>query len=105
MIKIYGMPTCPDCEYVDAQVEGNENFEIIDIGSHVRLLKEFIHLRDNNPLFDPMKEGGSLGIPCFLLEDGTVTCTPEDVGLKSRPMEDGAPACSIADHLAGKAGC
>ena len=38
MIKMYVMQTCPDCEYVEKQVEGNPNFEIIDIGKHVRNL-------------------------------------------------------------------
>jgi hypothetical protein len=27
MIKMYVMQTCPDCEYVEKQVEGNPNFE------------------------------------------------------------------------------
>ena len=39
MIKMYVMQTCPDCEYVEKQVEGNPNFEVIDIGKHVRNLK------------------------------------------------------------------
>ena len=32
MIKMYVMQTCPDCEYVEKQVEGNPNFKVIDIG-------------------------------------------------------------------------
>ena len=51
MIKMYVMQTCPDCEYVERQVEGNPNFEVIDIGKHVRNLKEFLKLRDTNPCF------------------------------------------------------
>lgn len=42
MIKMYVMHTCPDCEYVEKQVVGNPNFEVIDIGKHVRNLKQFI---------------------------------------------------------------
>lgn len=94
MIKIYSMNTCPDCTYLYDQIKGNDKFEVIDIGSHVKLLKEFIAIRDTNPLFDDVKFNGSLGIPCFVLEDGTVTITPEDVGLESRPVEAGQ-ACSI----------
>ena len=30
MIKMYVMQTCPDCEYVEKQVEGNPNFEVIE---------------------------------------------------------------------------
>lgn len=94
MIKIYSMETCPDCTYVEEQIQGNSNYEIIDIGHHVRNLKEFMKIRDNNPIFDEVKNIGSIGIPCFVLEDGTVTLSPEEAGLKSRPITDGA-ACSL----------
>ena len=52
MIKMYVMQTCPDCEYVEKQVEGNPEFEVIDIGRHVRNLKQFLDLRDCHPAFD-----------------------------------------------------
>ena len=90
MIKIYGMQTCPDCTYVEEQVKGNSRYEIIDIGQHVRNLKEFLKLRDHTPVFDAAKKSGAAGIPCFVLEDGTVTLTPEDAGLQSRPVSEGA---------------
>ncbi|MDD7476346.1 MAG: hypothetical protein UDQ58_08815 [Desulfovibrio sp.] len=93
MITVYGMPTCVDCSYVDAQIEGNEKFRCVDIGAHVKNLKEFLRLRDTSPAFDDAKKNGYAGIPCFVLEDGTVTLKPEDVGLKSRPA-DGS-ACRI----------
>lgn len=94
MIKIYGMPTCPDCAYVEEQVEGNDKYEVIDIGTHVRKLKEFLRLRDSNPVFDEAKRAGAAGIPCFVLEDGTVTLSPEDAGLRSREADEGS-SCSI----------
>lgn len=94
MIKMYVMPTCPDCEYVIKQVDGKQNYEIVDIGKHVKQMKEFIRLRDTHHVFDEAKAVGDLGIPCYVLEDGTVTLHSEDVGLKPRPQEDGA-ACSI----------
>lgn len=94
MIKIYGMKTCPDCIAVDQQIEGNPNYKMIDIGEHVRFLKEFLKLRDNNAVFDDAKKYGYAGIPCFVLEDGTVTLSPEDAGLSSHPATDGA-ACNI----------
>ena len=83
MIKIYGMKSCPDCVAVDKQVEGDSRYQVIDIGEHVRLLKEFLRLRDTNPVFDEAKKKGYAGIPCFVLEDGTVTLDPEEAGLKS----------------------
>ena len=36
MIKMFVMQTCPYCEYVEKQVEGNPHFEVIDISKHVR---------------------------------------------------------------------
>ena len=94
MIKIYGMATCPDCTYVEKQVEGNSNYEIIDIGEHVRSLKEFLKLRDQEPIFNGPKKRGIIGIPCFVLEDGTVTLIPEEAGLESRPVTIGT-TCNL----------
>ncbi len=88
------METCPDCTYLDDQVKGNDKYEVIDIGKHVKDLKAFLKLRDNNSVFDEAKKTGSVGIPCLVLEDGTVTLTPEDAGLKSRPIAEGA-VCSL----------
>lgn len=36
-------------------------------------LKEFLAIRENNAIFDNAKKNGGLGIPCFVLEDGTRT--------------------------------
>lgn len=93
MIKIYGMKSCPDCVAVDKQVEGDSRYQVIDIGEHVRLLKEFLRLRDNNPVFDEARKKGYAGIPCFVLEDGTVTLNPAEAGLKSGSA--GRASCRI----------
>lgn len=93
MIKIYGMDTCPDCTYVEEQIKGDDRYEVIDIGAHVKNLKAFLRLRDNSPVFDEAKRTGAAGIPCFVLEDGTVTLRPEEAGLQPRPAE--GAACSL----------
>lgn len=77
MITIYGMNTCPDCVYVEDQVKGDERYEVVDIGAHVRNLKTFLRLRDASPAFDAAKRVGAVGIPCFVLEDGRVTLRPK----------------------------
>lgn len=92
MIKIYGMKSCPDCVAVDKQAEGNPQYEVIDIGEHVRYLKEFLRLRDTNAVFDEARREGYAGIPCFVLEDGTVTLDPKEVGLDSTEV---AESCRI----------
>ena len=47
MIKLYGIKTCPECLGLYEQVKGDSRFEIIDVGQHILLLKEFLGLRDN----------------------------------------------------------
>ena len=42
MIKVYVMATCPDCTPVIEQLAGNPDYLIVDIGEHVRNLKEFL---------------------------------------------------------------
>jgi len=121
MIKIYGMHTCPYCDFVKAQLAGREDeFEYIDIGTHIRHMGAFMRLRDTSPAFDHSKEIGDVGIPCFVLDDGTITLDPADVGLiefgtSDQTMGDTAnavfsadtagAACSIEDHKLGKHGC
>ena len=103
MIRIYGMPTCPYCDYVHAQIAGKEDrFEYINIGENIQNLSAFMRLRDTNPVFDRCREIGDVGIPAFVFEDGTVSVNPADAGL----MEYGSPdACSVEDHRSGRKGC
>lgn len=42
------MDTCPDCIDIKRQVENNPSYQIIEIGQHVRNLKEFLRLRDTS---------------------------------------------------------
>jgi len=59
MITIYGMPSCPDCAYLDEQIAGHPEFQMIDIGSNVKLLKAFIKIRDIDPAFSEIRGSGS----------------------------------------------
>ncbi len=103
MIKIYGLPTCPYCDYIYEQIKDRtDEFEYINIGAHVRNMSAFTRLRDTNPAFDHSKEIGDIGIPAFVLADGSVTLDPANVGLVEYGKAD---ACSIEDHKAGKKGC
>lgn len=104
MITIYGLKTCPYCDYVKAQIEGRDDeFRYIDIGTNVRYMHEFISLRDHRSEFDHSKEIGDIGIPAFVLEDGSITLDPAKVGLKE--YDPSMPSCSIEDHKNGKKGC
>lgn len=66
------MSTCPDCTQVKAQAKNDPRFEIIDIGEHVHNLKQFLRLRDSSLAFDTAKANGWVGIPCYVLEDGSI---------------------------------
>lgn len=79
---MYVMKTCPYCAHVMKQVVGNPHFKVIDIGEDVHDMKEFLKLRDNNPVFDEEKATGDVCIPCYVREDGSVTLSSKDVGLK-----------------------
>jgi|SRR5574344_529413 glutaredoxin-related protein len=92
MIKVFVMHTCPDCKAVKAMVKDDQRFQLIDIGEHVRNMKEFMQLRDNNPAFDTIKNIGVIGIPCFLMENGSVTFSLADVKLPE--IESGA-SCNL----------
>ncbi len=103
MIKIYGMPTCPYCDYVYEQIKGKEDeFEYINIGENIRNLSAFMRMRDKSPVFDRCKEIGDVGVPAFVFEDGRISIDPADAGL----IEYGSPAaCSVEDHKSGRKGC
>lgn len=72
MTKIYVMESCPDCTDVKALYSNNPNYELVDIGAQARNLKEFLALRDHHAAFAKVREKGTIGIPCFVKEDGSV---------------------------------
>lgn len=72
MTRIYVMESCPDCVQAKQMYGNNPNYEIIDIGKQARDLKEFLSLRDNHPAFAKVRERGTIGIPCFVKDNGEV---------------------------------
>ena len=74
MLKIYGSMLCKDCvECVEDLKNANVEFEFLDFADSLRNLKEFLKIRDESELFDPVREKGSIGIPAIVKEDGTIT--------------------------------
>lgn len=74
MIKIYGSMLCPDCVQCRQDLDqAGVPYEYLDFSDNLLYLKEFLKIRDENPLFADVKSGGGIGIPCILREDGTVT--------------------------------
>ena len=78
MLKIYGSMLCPDCVKCreDLDKAGTE-YEFLDFGESLQNLKDFLKLRDGNPLFDPCRAEGKIGIPCLVREDGSISLTWE----------------------------
>lgn len=73
-MKIYGSMLCPDCVQCRKDLdEKGIDYEYLDFSDNLRNLKEFLALRDSNPVFNQVKEEGRIGIPCILLPDGRVT--------------------------------
>ena len=74
MLEIYGSMLCKDCvECVEDLKKANVEFEFLDFADSLLNLKEFLKIRDENPLFDAVREKGSIGIPAIVKEDGSVT--------------------------------
>ena len=48
-------------------------YEYLDFSEELKNLKEFLKIRDGNPLFDELRAEGKIGIPCIVTEDGRVT--------------------------------
>ena len=74
MLKIYGSMLCKDCVECreDLDREGIA-YEFLDFADSLLNLKEFLAIREREAAFHPVKEKGSIGIPCILREDGSVT--------------------------------
>lgn len=79
MLKIYGSMLCPDCvACCEALNRGKVDYEFLDFAADLKNLKEFLKLRDESSLFDGAKEAGSIGIPCIVKEDGSITLSWEE---------------------------
>ncbi|WP_167954692.1 glutaredoxin [Anaerosporobacter faecicola] len=101
-VIMYGAPICGECVAAKERLLAcNEvELEYRNIVESTTIMKEFLSIRDHDILFQEIKEQGKIGIPFFLLEDGTKTFTIEDyVSLAApKPVKS---ACS----LNGKGSC
>lgn len=71
MLKIYGTDLCPDCVKCKEDLEkAGVTFEYLCITESLLFMKEFLKLRDTHGEFDPVREKGSIGIPCIVDEEG-----------------------------------
>lgn len=74
MLKIYGTMLCEDCgAFVGKLKESGAAYTFCDFADSLDNLREFLRLRDSEPMFDVVKAEGGIGIPCVLKEDGSCT--------------------------------
>ena len=74
MLKIYGSMLCPDCVQCRKDLDkAGVDYEYLDFADSLPALKAFLALRDRDPLFDEVRRNGSIGIPCLIDEQGSVS--------------------------------
>ncbi len=74
MLIIYGTDQCPDCVNCKQDLDrAGVAYEYRDFSGNLLYLKEFLAIRDQNPVFAPVKEAGKIGIPCILEENGKLS--------------------------------
>ena len=103
-IIMYGTGICPDCVMAKEQLGKSSNIELDyrDITKTTAILREFLSYRDHEAIFDPVKKEGKVGIPFFILEDGTKTFDIYGaLGIEKPEPDSTARACSIN----GKGNC
>lgn len=73
-MKVYGAEICIDCRnYRAIQKARGFEAEYVEIIENTTNLKEFLAIRDNDPMFEVVRANGGIGIPLFVKEDGTKT--------------------------------
>lgn len=73
-MKIYGSMLCPDCVKCREKLDkAGITYEFLDFGENLQNLKDFLKIRDGNPLFEEARREGKIGIPCIVREDGSVS--------------------------------
>ena len=79
-VTVIGSHLCPDTLYaLNKLVEAKADITFQNLSASLPDLKAYLALRESSPVFEGPKARGSLGIPCFVREDGTVTLELEQV--------------------------
>lgn len=97
-IIMYGTEICPDCVQAKDLLKDRKNIELDyrNITENTRTLKEFLAYRDHEDMFHTVKDEGRIGIPFFILEDGTKTFEITDyVEVQQSVAELPPNSCSI----------
>jgi glutaredoxin-related protein len=96
---MYGAAICQDCVEAKAMLEKREDIKLDykNITESTQTLKAFLAYRDHDELFADVIREGRIGIPFFILEDGTKTFEIFDYVDGEKPQR-AQNACSIDNN-------
>ena len=70
MITVYGTPLCKDCLAMKIVFEQLEvEYQYINITENTSNLRAFLHIREEEPMFEEFKKNSGIGVPFFVKED------------------------------------
>nr|WP_325185593.1 glutaredoxin [uncultured Oscillibacter sp.] len=73
-VTVIGSHLCPDTLYaLNRLSEAKAEIEFKNLSASLPDLKVYLALRQDSPAYADIRAGGGIGIPCFILEDGTAT--------------------------------
>lgn len=73
-VTVIGSHLCPDTLYaLNRLSEAKAEIEFKNISASLADLKVYLGLRQDSPVYADVRVQGGIGIPCFILEDGTAT--------------------------------
>ena len=81
-MKMYYSLLCPDCTKALAKMvnAGVKCEEMVNVTNSMKELREFIYFREEHTEnWEPLRPNRSIGVPCFVLDDGTISFDVEDV--------------------------
>lgn len=73
-ITVVGSHLCPDTLYaLNHLSEAKVEVAFKNLSASLADLKTYLALRQDSPSYADIRKNGGIGIPCFILEDGTTT--------------------------------
>lgn len=79
-VIVIGSHLCPDTLYALCRLrEKNADIDFKNLSSSLPDLKAYLAVRETEPQYEAVRAGGGIGIPFFMLEDGTKTMDLDEV--------------------------
>lgn len=79
-VIVIGSHLCPDTLYALCRLrEKNADIDFKNLSSSLPDLKAYLAVRETELQYEAVRAGGGIGIPFFMLEDGTKTMDLDEV--------------------------